>query len=160
MLLSCPFGFLLSFFNGGSSQGFVTHSLTQLPPAGWRFQISPELLSPVSTCWTFLFECSISISNATCGERKKTHYSFPKPIALLHLPLCVCLSYSGLLTAVTLLLWGMGSRVPRASVIAACKHSSCETQAELPRGVWDLPIPGIEPMSPALTTGRPGKCLS
>ena len=36
------------------------------------------------------------------------------------------------------------------------------SQVSLPRGTWDLPGPGIEPVSPALTgrfltTGPPGK---
>ena len=40
--------------------------------------------------------------------------------------------------------------------------SSCGTRAQLLRGMWDLPGPGIEPMSPAmagrfLTTASPGK---
>ena len=40
--------------------------------------------------------------------------------------------------------------------------SSCGTRAQLLRGMWDLPGPGIEPMSPALaggflTTAPPGK---
>ena len=40
--------------------------------------------------------------------------------------------------------------------------SSCGTQAELLRGMWDLPGPGLEPVSPALaggflTTAPPGK---
>ena len=40
--------------------------------------------------------------------------------------------------------------------------SSCGSQAQLPRGMWDLPRPGLEPMSPALagrlsTTAPPGK---
>ena len=40
--------------------------------------------------------------------------------------------------------------------------SSCGTQAWLPRCTWDLPGPGIEPMSSALadaflTSGPPGK---
>ena len=39
---------------------------------------------------------------------------------------------------------------------------SCDAQAELLQGMWDLPIPGIEPPSPALahrffTTEPPGK---
>ena len=40
--------------------------------------------------------------------------------------------------------------------------SSCDTQAELSLGMWDLSGPGIEPVSAALasgllTTGPPGK---
>ena len=40
--------------------------------------------------------------------------------------------------------------------------SSCSAQALLLQGMWDLPQPGIKPMSPALvggflTTGPPGK---
>ena len=43
--------------------------------------------------------------------------------------------------------------------------SSCGPRAQLLRGMWDLPRPGLEPMSPALagrlsTTAPPGKpCL-
>ena len=40
--------------------------------------------------------------------------------------------------------------------------SSCGAQAQLPRGMWNLPGPGINPVSAALagrlpTTGPPGK---
>ena len=40
--------------------------------------------------------------------------------------------------------------------------SSCGSQAQLLRGMWDLPRPGLEPVSPALTsrfstTVPPGK---
>ena len=40
--------------------------------------------------------------------------------------------------------------------------SSCGSQAQLLRGMWDLPRPGLEPVSPALagrlsTTAPPGK---
>ena len=43
--------------------------------------------------------------------------------------------------------------------------SSCGSRAQLLRGMWDLPRPGLEPMSPALaggfsTTAPPGKPLS
>ena len=43
--------------------------------------------------------------------------------------------------------------------------SSCGSQAQLLRGMWDLPRPGLEPVSPALaggfsTTAPPGKPLS
>ena len=40
--------------------------------------------------------------------------------------------------------------------------SNCGSRAQLPRGMWDLPRPGLEPVSPALagrfsTTAPPGK---
>ena len=40
--------------------------------------------------------------------------------------------------------------------------SSCGSRAQLLRGMWDLPRPGLEPLSPALagrfsTTAPPGK---
>ena len=46
--------------------------------------------------------------------------------------------------------------------VLECRLSSCGTWAQLLRGVWDLPGPGLEPMSPALaggfpTTAPPGK---
>ena len=52
-----------------------------------------------------------------------------------------------------------------ASVVVACGLSSCGTQAWLLCGTWDLPGPGLEPMSPALaggflTTAPPGKSWS
>ena len=42
------------------------------------------------------------------------------------------------------------------------RFSSCGAQAQLLRGMWDLPRPGLEPVSPALagrlsTTAPPGK---
>ena len=62
----------------------------------------------------------------------------------------------------------------RASVVVACRLSSCglwvlehrlrscASRAQLLRGMWDLPGPGLEPVSPALvgrflTTAPPGK---
>ena len=51
---------------------------------------------------------------------------------------------------------------PRASVVAALRGSSCGTRAQLPRGTWNLPGPGTEPVSPASAGGllspvSPGK---
>ena len=81
----------------------------------------------------------------------------------------------GLLIAVVLLLWSMGSR-STGSVVVACglsscglralerRLSSCGARAYLLCGMWDLPGPGLEPVSPALTGGflttvPPGKTL-
>ena len=49
-----------------------------------------------------------------------------------------------------------------ASAAAAHGLSSCGARAQLPQGTWELPRPGIEPMSPAVagglsTTAPPGK---
>ena len=46
--------------------------------------------------------------------------------------------------------------------LQTCRLSNCGSQAQLLRGTWDLPRPGLEPMSPALagrfsTTAPPGK---
>ena len=41
----------------------------------------------------------------------------------------------------------------RASVVVACGLSSCGSRAQLLRGMWALPGPGLEPMFPALAGG-------
>ena len=48
--------------------------------------------------------------------------------------------------------------------LQTCRLSSCGSRAQLLRGMWDLPRPGLEPMCPALagrlsTTAPPGKPL-
>ena len=57
--------------------------------------------------------------------------------------------------------WALGML---ASVVVARGLSSCGTQAQLLCGMWDLPGPGIEPVSLALagrflTTAPPGKSV-
>ena len=49
-----------------------------------------------------------------------------------------------------------------ASLVAEHRLSNCGSRAQLLRGMWDLPTPGLEPVSPALagrlsTTAPPGK---
>ena len=49
-----------------------------------------------------------------------------------------------------------------ASLVAERRLSSCGSRAQLLHGMWDLPRPGLKPMSPALagrcsTTAPPGK---
>ena len=51
-----------------------------------------------------------------------------------------------------------------ASLVAERRLSSCGSWAQLFRGMWNLPRPGLEPVSPALagrfsTTAPPGKPL-
>ena len=46
--------------------------------------------------------------------------------------------------------------------LQTCRLSNCGSRAQLPRGMWDLPRPGLKPASPALagrfsTTAPPGK---
>ena len=46
--------------------------------------------------------------------------------------------------------------------LQTCRLSNCGSWAQLLRGMWDLPRPGLEPVSPALagrfsTTAPPGK---
>ena len=46
--------------------------------------------------------------------------------------------------------------------LQARRLSNCGSRAQPPRGMWDLPRPGLEPVSPALagrfsTTSPPGK---
>ena len=53
----------------------------------------------------------------------------------------------------------------RASVVVARGLSSCGARAQLLCGMWDLPGPGLEPVSPALaggclTTAPPGKSFT
>ena len=64
--------------------------------------------------------------------------------------------------------WCMGSRCSGFSSCGLqaleCRLSSCGSRASLLRSMWDLPRPGIEPVSPAftgrfLTTVPPGKSL-
>ena len=48
--------------------------------------------------------------------------------------------------------------------LQTCRLSNCGSQAHLLRGMWHLPRPGLEPVSPALagrfsTTAPPGKPL-
>ena len=55
---------------------------------------------------------------------------------------------------------GMWASVVAARRLSSCgswalerRLSSCGAQAQLLRGMWDLPGPGIEPVSPALASG-------
>ena len=58
----------------------------------------------------------------------------------------------------------VGSSLWWLLLLRSTGFSSCGTRAQLLRGTWDLPGPGLEPMSPALagefpTTAPPGKPL-
>ena len=68
---------------------------------------------------------------------------------------------AGLSLSRPFLLRSTGSR-RAGSVVVAHGLSSCGSRAQLLHGMWDLPRPGLEPVSPALagrfsTTATPGK---
>ena len=68
----------------------------------------------------------------------------------------------GLLIVVASLCGGAQALGAQASVVVACGLTSCGSRAWLLCGMWDLPGPGTEPVSPALaggflTTAPPGK---
>ena len=70
----------------------------------------------------------------------------------------------GPLTVLASLVAEHGAPSTQASVVAAHRLSSCGARAQLLRGMWDPPGPGLKPMSPALagefsTTAPPGKPL-
>ena len=71
---------------------------------------------------------------------------------------------AGLSLLRSLLLRSTGSR-RAGSVVVAHRLSSCGSRAQLLRGMWDLPRPGLEPVSPALaggfsTAAPPGKPIN
>ena len=77
------------------------------------------------------------------------------------------LAVHGLLIAVASLVaeHGLQACGLRAAVVVARRLSSCGARAQLLRGMWDLPGPGLKPASPALaggflTTAPPGKPYS
>ena len=87
----------------------------------------------------------------TCGERGLLFVAVRRP-----------------LVGWPLLLWRTGSRHAGFSSCGSWaperRLSSCGARAQLFRGVWDPPRPGLEPMSPAwaggfLSTAPPGKPL-
>ena len=68
----------------------------------------------------------------------------------------------GLLIAVASLCCGAWALDAWASVVVTRRLSSCGSWAQLLRGMWYLPRPGLKPVSPALagrfsTTAPPGK---
>ena len=87
-------------------------------------------------CWVFRF-CARAFSS--CGKRGPLFIAVREPLTIM------------------------------ASLVAEHRLqtrmlSSCGSQAQLLRGMWDLPRPGLEPVSPALagrlsTTAPPGKPL-
>ena len=76
------------------------------------------------------------------------------------------LTYVGFSLQWLLLLWITGPRVHALNIYCSLapehRFNSCGAQVYLIHGMWDLPGPGIKPMSPALSgsffvAGPPGK---
>ena len=103
-------------------------------------------------CYCFLF---------SCAGTSLLHAGFSPVAASGGYSRCVGFSLQQLL-----LLWNTGSRVRGLSTCCSLapehRFNSCGAWVYLIRGIWNLPRPGIEPMSPALAgrfsiTGPPGK---
>ena len=99
-------------------------------------------------CWVFIAACGLSLVVTSGG------YS--------------SLWCAGFSLQWLLLLWSTGSRCAGfsscGSRVLKRRLSSLGTQAQMLCGMWDLPGPGLEPVSPALaggflTTVPPGKSL-
>ena len=110
------------------------------------FNLSFGLFIYFWLCWIFVAACGLSLVAASGAHSS--------------------LRCAGFSLRWLLLLWSTGSR--RAG-FSSCgsqalerRLSSCGAWAQLLRGMWDLPGPGLEPVSPALaggflTTAPPGK---
>ena len=111
-------------------------------------------------CWNCLF--SICFKNVyKCLFLKNT--LFIDWLAVLGLHCCARVSLVAVSRGYSLVVvWGL---TVVASLVVEHRHEgfcSCSTWAQLLCSMWDLPKPGIEPVSPALqgrflTTGLPGK---
>ena len=88
-------------------------------------------------------------------------YKLKKKLFLAVLSFCCCTGFSPVAMCGLLLLLSLGSRVPQASVLAACglrrgswapehRLNSRGAEAQLLHGMGDLQGPGIKPVSPAL----------
>ena len=98
----------------------------------------------------YLFLATLSLrccawAFSSCGER-----------GLLFVAVC------GLLIAVASLVVEHGLQAHGLQQLWHAGFSSCGARAQLPRGMWVLPVSGLEPVSPALaggflTTAPPGK---
>ena len=98
-------------------------------------------LPPFFLRWVFVAVCRLSVVAVSGGYSSLRSTGF----SLRWLPCC-----------------GGRALGVQASVVVACGLSSCGTRAQLLRGMWGLPGPGLEPVSPALaggflTTAPPGK---
>ena len=96
-------------------------------------------------------------------DLKKLQFNF---LALLGLPCCAAKGLSLVeATGATLQFRRAGFSLQRLPLLRSTGLRSCGTWAQSLPGMWDLPGPGIEPVSPALagrflTTGPSGKAYT
>ena len=124
----------------------------------------PVILHHNSDIKTFQFQRNISFKTFSSFFKKNYLFIF---LAVLGLRCCVwafsrCGERGLLFIAVHGLLIVVASLVDHG--LQAHRLSSFGARAQLFRGTWDLPRPGLEPVSPALTgrfitTAPPGKPL-
>ena len=117
------------------------------------FNLFILLLSLFLSWWGFLFVCFLNLFI----------YLF---LAVLGLRFCAR-AFSSCRERGPLFIAVRGPLTIAASLVAehrlqTRRPSSCGARAQLLRGMWDLPRPGLEPVSPALagrlsTTAPPGK---
>ena len=114
-------------------------------PNAWRWKVKVKLLSPVwlwVTPWTAAYQAPPSM-----GFSRQEYWS--------RVPLPSPLGHAGF-SNYNMGFISCGSQTPES------RPKSYDTQAYLLQGMWDLPGPGIEPVSPVLaggffTTQPPGK---
>ena len=121
------------------------------------------LKSSWSNCWRKLRKSASSTSNFFFFNFYLFIYLF---LAVLGLRFCasafsICDKWGPLFIAVHKLLTIAASLVAEHR-LQMRRLSSCGSRAQLLRGMWDPPRPGLEPVSPALagrflTTAPPGK---
>ena len=152
--------------------------------SGAEMKPSRTQVFPSSFCWDILGVLAFTFRTFR-GKKEKQYFFFFWPcwvfVAAHGLSLVAASGgYSSLQCVGFSLRWHLFCRARAlgswASVVVALglsscgswalerRLSSCGTWAQLLRGMWDLPGPGLEPMSPALagrfiTTAPPGKPL-
>ena len=106
-----------------------------------------------------------------CGVDLVTYYYYFLYLFLVVLGLCFCArAFSSCSKRGPLFIAVCGPLTIAASLVVehrlqTRRLSSCGSRTQLLRGMWDLPRPGLEPVSPALagrlsTTAPPGKPLT
>ena len=120
----------------------------------------------LSCPWIFFFWLHCGVHALSCGMQTPRVFCFFNLILLISF--CLCQVFVAVSVFLQLQCMGFSCRAQtprRASVVAAHELSSCSSQTlehrlnscgaqtYLLRDLWNLPRPGIEPLSPALADG-------